>query len=295
MAEPLIVLEQVTKIYGSGETSVRALDQVSLHVAEGEFFAIMGPSGCGKSTLLNLLGALDKPTSGSICIAGQDLARLPDVDKFRASTVGFVFQLHNLLPTLTAQGNVEVPMEGQPVSSRERSQRARQLLEMVGLGDRRGHLPGQLSGGQRQRVAVARALANRPKLILADEPTGALDSQSGEEVLALLGALNRSERTTIAVVTHDVRVAQVTGRILRMHDGRIMEDHSVNDPLAEDLRLLAHSKLGESILDPHDRLVEGMTEEEELVLRTLLLRLRRQNDPSAALDGATLPALRPEP
>ena len=201
---------------------------MNLHVQPGEFFAIMGPSGCGKSTLLNMLGALDQPTSGEVWIAGENLAHLKNVDDFRAHTVGFVFQLHNLLPTLTAQENIEVPMQGRVNSARERTARSRRLLELVSLQDRAHHLPNQLSGGQRQRIAIARALANNPKLILADEPTGALDSQSGQELLDLLNELNRSEGTTIAVVTHDPRVAQATQRIIRMSDGRIIEDHRVS-------------------------------------------------------------------
>ncbi len=274
MTELLIETKHLTKIYGAGETAVRALDDVNLHVARGEFFAIMGPSGCGKSTLLNLLGALDQPTEGEVCVAGQDLAHLKDVDEFRASTVGFVFQLHNLLPTLTAQENVEVPMQGRPIASRQRKERARHLLELVGLTDRAHHLPNQLSGGQRQRIAIARALANQPALILADEPTGALDSSSGGEILALLGELNRSEGATIAVVTHDPRVAQATQRILRMQDGRIVEDHRVLDPLEEDLRSLAFSKLGDTILDPDDAPMQEVTAEEEVILRRLIRRLR---------------------
>ena len=173
----------LSKVYGTGETAVHALHDVNLAVEQGEFFAIMGPSGCGKSTLLNMLGALDQPTSGEVWVAGQNLAKIKDVDEFRASTVGFVFQLHNLLPTLTAQENVEVPMQGRPIGARDRRERARHLLERVGLAARAQHLPNQLSGGQRQRVAIARALANRPELILADEPTGALDSASGQELL----------------------------------------------------------------------------------------------------------------
>jgi ABC-type lipoprotein export system ATPase subunit len=271
----LIRAEGLSKVYGAGETAVRALDDVNLAVAAGEFFAIMGPSGCGKSTLLNMLGALDQPTGGVVSVAGQNLARIKDVDEFRASTVGFVFQLHNLLPTLTAQENVEVPMQGRPIGGRERKERARHLLQLVGLADRAHHLPNQLSGGQRQRIAIARALANRPALILADEPTGALDSNSGQEILALLGELNRSEGATIAVVTHDPRVAQATQRILRMHDGRIVEDHPVLDPLEEDLRILAFSKLGEIILNPDDAPLAEVTPEEEVILRRLIQRLRK--------------------
>ena len=274
MSELLIETKGLTKIYGAGETAVRALDDVNLHVQRGEFFAIMGPSGCGKSTLLNLLGALDQPTSGEAWVAGQNLAHLRDVDEFRASTVGFVFQLHNLLPTLTAQENVEIPMQGRPISARVRRERARHLLELVGLSDRGHHLPNQLSGGQRQRIAIARALANQPALILADEPTGALDSNSGGEILALLGELNRSEGTTVAVVTHDGRVAQATQRILRMQDGRIVEDHRVQDPLEEDLRSLAFSQLGDRVLNPDDAPMREVTPEEEAILRRLIQRLR---------------------
>ena len=274
MSELLIETNGLTKIYGTGETAVTALDDVTLNVRPGEFFAIMGPSGCGKSTLLNLLGALDQPTRGTISVAGQDLAHLKDVDEFRASTVGFVFQLHNLLPTLTAQENVEVPMQGRPIETRRRKERARYLLDVVGLADRGHHLPNQLSGGQRQRIAIARALANKPALILADEPTGALDSHSGGEILTLLGELNRSEGATIAVVTHDPRVAQATQRILRMQDGRIVEDHGVLDPLEEDLRSLAYSKLGEAILNSTDAPMQEITPEEEVVLRRIIQRVR---------------------
>ena len=190
-ADPIIRVENLTKIYGSGETAVRALDRLTVEVQAGEFVAVMGPSGCGKSTLLNMLGALDQPSEGKVWVASEDLSQLKDVDRFRAQTVGFVFQLHNLLPTMTAQENVEVPLQGQINSRRERKARAAQLLELVGLGDRSDHLPGQLSGGQRQRVAIARSLANNPALILADEPSGSLDSQSSDEIMAQLGELNR--------------------------------------------------------------------------------------------------------
>ena len=271
----LIETLHLSKSYGSGETAVHALDDVTLTVAPGEFVAIMGPSGCGKSTLLNMLGALDQPTEGEVWVAGENLAKLKNVDDFRAGTVGFIFQLHNLLPTLTALENIEVPMQGRVASGKERRDRAMHLLTLVGLAPRAKHLPNQLSGGQRQRIAIARALANNPKLVLADEPTGALDSQSGAEILKLLGELNRSEGTTIAVVTHDRRVAQATQRILRMQDGRIVEDHRVRDPLEEDLRALAFSKLGETILDTEDAPMQEVTPEEEAILRKLIVRLRR--------------------
>lgn len=275
MENELIRTINLSKRYGTGDTAVHALDGVSLSVAHGEFVAVMGPSGCGKSTLLNMLGALDQPTEGEVWVAGQNLAHLPDVDTFRARTVGFVFQLHNLLPTLTALENVEVPMQGQPGGRKQHRERAKHILELVNLADRLDSLPSQLSGGQRQRVAVARALANSPSLILADEPTGSLDSQSGEEILALMAELNQSQGTTFVIVTHDRRVAQATQRILRMQDGSIVEDHRVSDPLEEDLRALAFSKLGEIILDPDDAPMQEITPEEELILRKLIERLRR--------------------
>lgn len=273
MTKPIIQTLHLTKRYGSGDTVVRALDDVNLLVEPGEFLAVMGPSGCGKSTLLNMLGALDQPSEGEVWVAGENTANLKDVDAFRARTVGFVFQLHNLLPTLTAQENVEVPMQGQKLGRGDRAKRAAHLLELVGLGERRGHLPSQLSGGQRQRVAIARSLANEPALILADEPTGALDSQSGEELLALLADLNKSQGTTIVVVTHDRRVAQATSRILRMRDGQIVDDHRVADPLAEDLRMLVHSKLGQALLEGKGGTAPDLlTAAEREVLRRLLTR-----------------------
>ena len=270
MSEPIIRVEDVTKMYGTGDTAVRALDELSVEVQTGEFVAVMGPSGCGKSTLLNMLGALDQPTEGRVWVAGEDLSNLKDIDRFRARTVGFVFQLHNLLPTMTAQENVEVPLQGQKGSRKERRERAAHLLELVGLGDRCGHLPSQLSGGQRQRVAVARSLANEPALILADEPSGSLDSQSSEEILALLAELNSSQQTSIVVVTHDRRVAQATKRILRMQDGKIVSDHRITDPLEEDLRMFAQSQFGQTILERDQKLPEFVAEEDIAALRQLL-------------------------
>jgi len=243
----MIETRELTKLYGDGE-QVRALDGVNMAIRQGEMVAVMGPSGSGKSTLLNMVGGLDRPTSGQVLIDGQDLATIRSLDAFRAQTVGFVFQLHNLLPTLTALENVEVPMRGQPIGRRARRERARELLTLVGLADRMNHLPSQLSGGQRQRVAIARALANRPRLILADEPTGNLDTAAGEELMNLLADLNLSQRTTIIVVTHDRRVARATGRILIMRDGRVTDDHAVADPLIEDLRELGRSQLGQRLL-----------------------------------------------
>lgn len=247
----LVETRDLMKVYGNG-VEVRALDGVNIVIRRGEFVAVMGPSGSGKSTLLNMLGALDRPTSGQVFVDGQDLATVKDLDRFRARTVGFIFQLHNLLPTLTAVENVEVPMRGQPGSSSAHRERASLLLELVGLQERTHHLPGQLSGGQRQRVAVARALANEPALILADEPTGSLDTQAGDEIMGLLADLNRGEGTTIIVVTHDRQVAQATRRILSMQDGRIVDDHQVGDVATEDLRALARSQLGQYLLNGGD-------------------------------------------
>jgi ABC-type lipoprotein export system ATPase subunit len=256
MTERLIVVEthNLTRVYGDG-AEVRALDDVDLTILKGEFLAVMGPSGSGKSTLLNMIGALDRPSSGQVIVNGEDMAAIKDVDHFRARTVGFVFQLHNLLPALTARENIEVPMQGQGVGERETRERAEHLLALVGLADRMHHLPGQLSGGQRQRVAVARALANDPAIILADEPTGSLDTQSGGEVMDLLAKINRDQGTTIFIVTHDPKVARRTRRILTMRDGKIVDDHHVENLVKEDLRDLARSRLGELLLNGNEKRV----------------------------------------
>lgn len=249
MIEKDIVVEarNLSKHYGDG-TIVRALDNIDLTVFQQEFLAVMGPSGSGKSTLLNMIGALDKPSDGQIFVNGEDLAKIKDIDRFRGQTVGFVFQLHNLLPALTARENVEIPMHGQGLGEREMKDRSDHLLQVVGLADRMHHLPSQLSGGERQRVAVARALANNPAIILADEPTGSLDSQSGTEIMDLLKAINCDQATTILVVSHDPKVARRTRRIITMQDGRIVDDHLVESAVKEDLLELAHSELGELLL-----------------------------------------------
>jgi ABC-type lipoprotein export system ATPase subunit len=245
-ASLMIETHDLTRIYGDGE-EIRALDGVAMSVKAGEFLAVMGPSGSGKSTLLNVLGTLDIPTSGKVFVNGQDLSILRDVDRFRAKTVGFMFQLHNLLPTLTARENVEIPMMGF-LNAGSRRKRAEELLALVGLGERLNHLPGQLSGGQRQRVAVARALANRPPLVLADEPTGSLDTTAGQELMHLLKELNRSQGVTFIIVTHDPSVARQTQRVLVMADGKIVREDRIGSPLEEDLKMWRHSILGQQIV-----------------------------------------------
>ncbi len=279
MRDIIVESRELTKVYGDG-VKVWALDGVNLSIQQGELVAVMGPSGSGKSTLLNMIGALDRPTSGQVIVNGQDLAALKDLDDFRAQTVGFVFQLHNLLPTLSALENVEVPMQGQGLSAKARRARAEELLTLVGLSDRLHHLPNALSGGQRQKVAIARALANEPAILLADEPTGNLDSQSGEELMSLLMRLNRERGTTVIVVTHDRKVARMTQRILTMHDGRIVDDHSVADPLTEDLREFAHSRVGQLLLNsqgealaPLGLSADGRLTAEARKLQTLLEKL----------------------
>jgi ABC-type lipoprotein export system ATPase subunit len=267
--EYIIETRDLVKLYGDG-AQVRALDGVSLAIEASEFVSVMGPSGSGKSTLLNMLGALDRPTSGQVLIEGQDLNVVKDLDRFRARTVGFIFQLHNLIPTLTARENVEVPMRGQSTRARARRKRAIELLEVVGLAERMNHLPNQLSGGERQRVAIARSLANRPRLVLADEPTGNLDSQSGAEVIALMRRLNHELGTTFIVVTHDGAVARQTDRILVMQDGQIVRQHLVGSPFEEDLKMFRDSGVGQAILQGQDENVECLDEEARALLRRLL-------------------------
>ncbi len=265
----------LTKIYGSNGEEVRALDNVNFRIHQAEFVAVMGPSGCGKSTLLNLIGALDKPTSGQVIIDGHDLARQHDLDSFRARTVGFVFQMHNLIPTLTALENVIVPMQGQGNNERAHRKRAGELLAMVGMSDRGHHLPAQLSGGQRQKVAIARALANNPAIILADEPTGNLDSVSGDEVLSVFETLHSEHDTTILIVTHDPRVARRTHRILMMKDGKIIHEDIVGDVYTEDLKVLARSDLGQAMLSGLP--INALDDAERAVLQKVLERIAHEN------------------
>jgi putative ABC transport system ATP-binding protein len=222
----IVSAQNVTKVYPMGKVHVVALDDVSFSINAGEFVAIMGPSGSGKSTLMNLIGCLDKPSSGTIAINSTDIARLNDrqLARLRGSQIGFVFQTFNLIPRIDALANVMLPMTFVgDLSPRERRHRATQLLESVGLGARLHHLPSELSGGERQRVAIARALANDPKILLADEPTGNLDTKTGKTILELFVELNKSGRTVV-VVTHDATVASYARRILRLLDGKIVGD-----------------------------------------------------------------------
>jgi ABC-type lipoprotein export system ATPase subunit len=236
----------LTRIYSNSE-EIRALDNVNISIAQGELVTIMGPSGSGKSTLLNVIGALDLPTSGQIFVNGLDITKIKNKDKFRAKSVGFIFQLHNLIPTLNARENVEIPAIGF-MPSKERRNRAEELLEMVGLEDRMDHLPNQLSGGQRQRVAVARSLVNNPTIVLADEPTGSLDTAAGMDLMNLLKEININRGTTFIVVTHDLNVARQTQRVLVMSDGKIVREDVIGTPIEEDLKIWKHSGLGQRIL-----------------------------------------------
>ncbi|MEM7826376.1 MAG: ABC transporter ATP-binding protein [Candidatus Aenigmatarchaeota archaeon] len=223
--KPIIELKNVSKIYKMDEVEVTALRDVNLKIREKEFVAVVGPSGSGKSTLLHLMGLLDKPTSGKIFLEGIDTSKLKDkqLARLRGRKIGFVFQFFNLYPTLTALENVQLPMIIAEKDKRESEKRAFELLKKVGLEKRANHLPSQLSGGERQRVAIARALANNPSLILADEPTGNLDSKSGEEVMKILDKL-QEEGKTIVMVTHEMNIAKYAERTIYLKDGRIIKE-----------------------------------------------------------------------
>jgi len=228
MSEHVIEVQALTKVYGAGDAEVRALDGVSAAVERGEFVAVMGPSGSGKSTLMNILGCLDRPTGGDYRLDGRDVSRLSknELAAVRNQKIGFVFQSFNLLPRLSALSNVTLPLlynSAQPASALERAARAAAALEAVGLGNRQHHRPSQLSGGQQQRVAIARALVNRPALILADEPTGNLDSKSSAEIMDLLHQLH-AQGATVVMVTHEPDIAVHAQRILCVRDGRVLAD-----------------------------------------------------------------------
>ena len=225
-----VAVDHVSKAFEEGR--IVALDDVSLELEPGDFASVVGPSGCGKSTLLNLIGALDLPDSGTIRVGGTDLTEVDDLARYRAETVGFVFQFHHLIPTLSARENVQVPMMGRGASRRERVAKADALLESCAIGHRAAASPSTLSGGERQRVAIARALANDPKLLLADEPTGALDSTTGAQIVELLLRLRDERGMTIVLVTNDEVVAGAADRTLRIRDGRVEDATPAAAPLS---------------------------------------------------------------
>lgn len=228
----MIHMENLWKVYKTGTISVEALKGIDFSVDEGEFVSIMGPSGSGKSTLMNIIGCLDKMTKGVYRLNNIDISRLSDFDlaKIRNSSIGFVFQTFNLLPRMTALKNVELPMIYAGVPARKRYDKAMEALRKVDLIDRKDHKPNELSGGQRQRVAIARALVNNPSILLADEPTGNLDSKSGEEIMAVFQSLNR-EGVTIVLVTHEPDIAKHTKRVVTLRDGKILNDEQVKNSL----------------------------------------------------------------
>lgn len=238
MAEIIIKVSDLTKTYQMGNQEVKALDGVSFDVLENEYIAIMGPSGSGKSTMMNLIGCLDTPTRGTYILNGQDVSKLDDAElaEVRNREIGFVFQTFNLLPRTDCLSNVELPLIYSGIKTSERHERAAKTLERVGLGDRIDHKPNELSGGQRQRVAIARALVNNPSILLADEPTGNLDTQTGEEIMLLFEELYRMGNT-ILLVTHEDDIAEHARRIIRLRDGKIESDTKVADPALEHIDL----------------------------------------------------------
>jgi putative ABC transport system ATP-binding protein len=226
--QPVIELKNVTKTYRLGDETLHALDNVSFKVQPGDFVAITGPSGSGKSTLANIIGGLDHPDSGSVIVDGNELAHTKDskLSVYRNEHIGFVFQSFNLQGTSTALENVMLPLVFSHMKNKERKARAKECLEAVGLGDRIKHMPGQLSGGQRQRVAIARALAVKPSIIIADEPTGNLDSAKGQEIMKVLHDLNK-QGITLIIITHDLTIARSAHRVVEIHDGKITERRGV--------------------------------------------------------------------
>lgn len=244
MDTPVIQIQNLARLYQMGNTEVRALDGVSFDVEENEYIAIMGPSGSGKSTLMNMLGCLDTPTSGTYILNNQDVSELEDfkLAEVRNREIGFVFQTFNLLPRTDCLSNVELPLIYSGMRSSERHEKATATLTRVGLGDRMDHRPNELSGGQRQRVAIARALVNNPSILLADEPTGNLDTKTGEEIMMLFEELYRAGNT-ILVVTHEDEIAEHARRIIRLRDGRIESDTRVDKPALEnvDIHITAKS------------------------------------------------------
>lgn len=229
----MIEVKDVTKIYQLGESEVHALDGVSMKIEDGEMVSIMGPSGSGKSTLMAILGCLDTPTSGEYYIDGNDISKMADnqLAKLRSHKVGFVFQQFNLLPRTSALENVMLPLSYNGLKYKEKVEKAKSALEIVGLSDRMNHHSNQLSGGQQQRVAIARALVNDPSILLADEPTGNLDSKTGAEIMALFQDLHNEKHQTVVYVTHDLFIARHTERIVHLIDGKIVRDEKVKNPV----------------------------------------------------------------
>ena len=227
-----IEIKDLYKSYENG--NIKALNGIYLTIRDGEFVSIIGPSGSGKSTLLNMLGALDVPDSGNINVAGEDLKTSKKLNEFRAKKIGFIFQLHNLIPNISVVENIEIPMFTQKMSSKEMRAKALKLLDDVGLGDKAGILPNKLSGGERQRVAIARALANDPSIILADEPTGSLDSKTSSKILKQLIDLHKDKKVTLIIVTHDMDVAKLADRVVEVLDGEIVsagDDSLINSKI----------------------------------------------------------------
>lgn len=220
----MIELKDVTKIYRMGENEIKALSGVDLTVNSGEFISMVGPSGSGKSTILNIIGCIDKPTSGKVTIDGEDVTSLNDrkLTKIRLNKIGFIFQQFYLIPTLNALENIELPMKEAKIPREKRRKRAVSLLSQVGLSERNKHYPSQLSGGEQQRVAIARSLANSPTMILADEPTGEIDSETSEKIVGLLRKLNSEEKLTLIIVTHDLKIARYADRMITLEDGKIV-------------------------------------------------------------------------
>lgn len=227
-----VEMKNVYKSYENG--NIKALNGINLTIGEGEFVSIIGPSGSGKSTLLNMLGALDVPDSGSINVAGEDLSSSKKLNEFRAQKIGFIFQLHNLIPNISVVENIEIPMFTQKMSSKEMRANALKLLDDVGLNDKAEIMPNKLSGGERQRVAIARALANNPSIILADEPTGSLDSKTSSKILKQLIDLHKDKNVTLIIVTHDMDVAKLADRVIEVLDGEIIsagDDSLINSKI----------------------------------------------------------------
>jgi putative ABC transport system ATP-binding protein len=236
VTERIVVAKGLTKIYGEGDTAVEALDTVSFTINAGEFVVLLGPSGSGKTTLLNQIGALEPSTSGSLTVNGIEIAGMSETERteYRRSTVGFVFQFYNLIPTLTAEENVAIIAE---IAGDDADARSNIVLDSVGLADRLGHFPGEMSGGQQQRVAIARGIVKNPPLLLCDEPTGALDLETGRTILDLLKSTTAGEDRTVFLVTHNSTIAEMADRVIRLRDGKIVGDEVNEDPTpASDLR-----------------------------------------------------------